>query len=227
MDGASFQFDNKPEIQAWLESKNVEVFRIRDDLTVDVHGEVRLQQECFARLPVAFGTVTGDFEISDSVLASLHGSPTEVWGDFVCRNCRLKSLAGAPQRVGGDLDVSGNQIESFAEAPEYWWIKGRLSVGSNAFTTLAKIHEHLKSSRIGLLDFGENKKISSGIIGLAVLGESDSSFVMPRYADDGSLFAIAMAIMESNWGEALDVQSELIDAGLEEFGKIRGHLRAT
>lgn len=219
VDSTSFQFDNKPEIQAWLESKNVEVFRIRDELIVDVHGDVRLPQECFARLPVVFGTVTGNFEITDSALASLHGSPTEVWGSFVCRNCRVKSFAGAPQRVGGDFDVSGNQIGSFAEAPEYWWIKGRLNVGSNAFSTLEKIHKCLKSCRIGRLDFGENKKVTSRIIGLALLGERDSSFAVPGYASDGSPFATAMAIMESKWGDALDAQNALIDAGLREFGK--------
>lgn len=216
---ANFQFDNKPEIQAWLESKNVEVFRIRDDLTVDVHGDVRLQQECFARLPVAFGTVTGDFEISDSALASLYGSPTEVWGDFVCRNCRLKSFSGTPHRVGGDLDVSGNQIESFAEAPEYWWIKGRLSVGSNAFTTLAKIREHLKSSRIGRLDFGENGKISANIVGLMWLSETSVFTSTPTYAKDDSDFARAMAILEVHWGDCLGGQSALLDADMVDFAK--------
>lgn len=219
MNVSSFQFDNKPEIQDWLESKNVEVFRIRDDLTVDVHGDVHLQQECFARLPVAFGTVTGDFEIIDSALVSLHGTPTEVWGDFVCRNCRLKSFAGAPQRVGGDLDVSGNQIESFAEAPEYWWIKGRLSVGSNAFTTLAKIHEHLKSSRIGLLDFGVNNKIDSSILGLVTLRDEGSLKVAPIYSGDQSKFINAIKIINRCWGNHIfDVQGELLDAGFTKFG---------
>lgn len=217
MDGASFQFDDKPEIQAWLDLKDVEVFRIRDDLTVDVHGDVRLLQECFARLPVAFGTVTGDFEISDSALASLHGSPTEVWGDFVCRNCRLKSFAGAPQRVGGDLDVSGNQIESFAEAPEYWWIKGRLSVGSNEFTTLEKIHDHLKSSRIGRLDFRENKQIESNLLGLVTL--RDEQIVVDASAhDDDSPFSKAMKILSQFWGDDIfEIQNALINAGLKDF----------
>lgn len=220
MNDANFQFDNKPEIQAWLESKNVEVFRIRDDLTVDVHGDVRLQQECFARLPVAFGTVTGDFEISDSALASLYGSPTEVWGDFVCRNCRLKSFSGTPHRVGGDLDVSGNQIESFAEAPEYWWIKGRLSVGSNAFTTLAKIREHLKSSRIGWLDFGKNKQIKSHVLGLVLLRDEQIVVHAPAYADDNSPFSTAIKIISQHWGvDIFELQDALSDYGLEDFSR--------
>lgn len=218
LDQTNFKFENRREIQSWLESKNVEVFRVRDDLIVDVHGDVRLQQECFARLPVVFGTVTGNFEITDSALTSLHDSPTEVWGNFVCRNCRVKSFAGAPQRVGGDFDVSCNQIESFAEAPEYWWIKGRLSVGSNAFTTLAKIHEHLKSSRIGRLDFGENQQIESHILGLVTLREEQIVVDAPAYADDDSQFSRAMKILGQHWmGDIFEIQDALMASRITDF----------
>lgn len=109
---------DKEDIKYWLESKNIKNFTINNDLTVDVNGNVELSNRYRVynkeHLPIQFGKVTGNFDISNNNLVSLEGSPFEVGGNFNCSNNEdLKSLDYIPSKISGKLSVYSyiNSIE--------------------------------------------------------------------------------------------------------------------
>ena len=62
---------------------------------VDVEGNIHLNYK-MTHLPVTFGTVTGNFIVSNRGLTSLKGSPQTVGGSFVCWQNPITSLEHAP-----------------------------------------------------------------------------------------------------------------------------------
>lgn len=71
---------NKKDIEKWLKKNRIHDFKILDDNTVDVNGDVRLSNalETYKKLPISFNEVKGDFDISDNELVSLEGSPKKL-----------------------------------------------------------------------------------------------------------------------------------------------------
>ena len=52
---------------------------------VNVKGDVDLHEKYLKEIPIKFGTVTGNFDISkNDDITSLENAPTEVGGDFIC-----------------------------------------------------------------------------------------------------------------------------------------------
>ncbi len=88
-------FKTHKETKAWLDKMGVDEYIIRDDLTVDVAGEVILTHEAMEYFPVRFGVVSGEFYCNKNQLISLNGAPREC-RDFDCSNNQLTSLEGAP-----------------------------------------------------------------------------------------------------------------------------------
>lgn len=72
--------------------------QINDDLTVDVDGDVNLQQLELKKLPLKFGKVSGNFNCSRNKLESLDGAPHEVGDGFYCSGNKLESLDGVPKK---------------------------------------------------------------------------------------------------------------------------------
>ena len=100
---------DKYEIQDWS---------ISDPGLVDADCDVYLEDLELTRLPLRFGTVTGNFWCSDNQLTTLEGAPQWVGKSFLCSNNQLTTLEGAPKRVGGDFWCYNNQLTTLKGAPE-------------------------------------------------------------------------------------------------------------
>ena len=107
----------REEIEAWLQKMKIKNYTIRDDLMVDVDGNVDLSFKKLSFIPVKFWEVSGDFKCGDNQLTSLKGAPREVGGHFMCFHNQLESLKGAPREVGGHVNCSWNELQSLEGAP--------------------------------------------------------------------------------------------------------------
>ena len=92
-------------------------FKINDDLSISVEGDVRLYGCGLFRIneykiPLTFRYVSGSFYCSQNKLTTLDGCPTSVGVDFHCHNNRLTSLNGCPITVGGNFLCHYNPLGS-------------------------------------------------------------------------------------------------------------------
>lgn len=104
---------------AWLAQHGVKNFSF-EGKKVNVAGDVDLKGKLghIAELPVEFGKVTGNFDISGNTLESLKNCPESVGGSFVAAGNRLtKDLEGGPKEVGGFYDVSDTQLRDLEGIP--------------------------------------------------------------------------------------------------------------
>jgi hypothetical protein len=86
---------------------------------VNVQGDVILMQRV-KHLPVQFGTVSGTFDCSENMLASLQGSPSHVGKTFSCYDNSLNSLEGGPTHVGGVFNCQQNNLfVNLVGAPQF------------------------------------------------------------------------------------------------------------
>jgi hypothetical protein len=93
---------NKEEIAQMLDELTITGYKIHDDLTVDVSGDVELTNLEMTVIPFKFGKVSGDFNCGgNKKLKSLDGSPRIVGGDFICTFNNLTTLKGGPLEVNG------------------------------------------------------------------------------------------------------------------------------
>ncbi|WP_421717120.1 hypothetical protein [Arcobacter arenosus] len=143
-------FETKEDITKWLHSNSIKDFKILDDNSVDVTGDVRLSGalENFQKLPINFHEVKGNFDISDNVLTSLEGSPKKVHGDFLAHKNELTSLKGGPKEVSKNFVVLKNNITSLQFSPTFVGedyicsnnpiksLEGIVDVGGSIFTSL-------------------------------------------------------------------------------------------
>jgi hypothetical protein len=108
----------KDEIEAWLDKMQITNYKINDDLSVNVHGDVMLHNRYFNKIPVQFGIINGDFIIDYNCLTSLKGGPTIVTGNFDCSHNRLESLEYCPKEVGGIFVFRGNKLSTLDHLPQ-------------------------------------------------------------------------------------------------------------
>lgn len=150
---------NKNDIEKWLKKNHIKEFKILEDNSVDVNGDVRLNNalESYQKLPINFNEVLGTFDISDNVLTSLEGSPKKVAGDFLAYKNELISLKGGPKEVGKNFIVLKNNIRSLVHSPSIvkedyicsnnplTSLEGLINVGGSVFTSVfiptLKYHE--------------------------------------------------------------------------------------
>lgn len=131
---------NRKDIEKWLIENEITNFTIREDLTVDVEGDVKLHHKGLEYPPFQFNQVSGHFWINNNELMSLQGCPQFVVGNFYCSKNRLmnlkggpvivlggyycyhnllKTLEGAPVSIGGTFDCSDNCLVSLIGIPNY------------------------------------------------------------------------------------------------------------
>lgn len=92
-------------------------YKINDDNTIDVKGDVwlsRIKTDC---LPVTFNKVYGSFYISKSELITLKGSPKWVGNSFSCMENYLTSLEHSPRYIGRNFNCRHNPITSLYGGP--------------------------------------------------------------------------------------------------------------
>jgi hypothetical protein len=108
-------------VEAWLKKYGVKNYTINADLTVDVDGNVDLNNQDFEEFGVQFGKVSGSFDCNGCKnLKTLKCAPKEVSGSFNCYSCTsLTSLEGAPEKVGREFSCIGcTSLTSLEGAPE-------------------------------------------------------------------------------------------------------------
>ena len=123
---------------------------------------------------------------------------------------KLTSLEGAPSVVNGNFYCSHNQLTSLVGAPSV--INGYFACSSNKLTSLAGIHKIIKEIH-GVADF-YNNPIKSNVLGLMRIKGLTEVFLDNRQVRD---------ILNKYLAGDRDIircQSELQDAGLEEFAKL-------
>lgn len=118
--GGAVQVD-KTAIKYFLNTKMIMNYTIEDDGTVNVGGNVELDNmgSQFRELPVQFGKVTGNFITKDVALQSFKGFPKEVGGDFVIKQrIIVKDYTGAPEIIRGDALMKPVQAQSLKGFPK-------------------------------------------------------------------------------------------------------------
>ena len=104
-------------IKQICEKYRIKNYTINGD-TVDVNGDVHLSYENLKKLPLKFGTVTGNFYCHNNELMSLDGAPKKVGENFHCSYNNLTSLEGAPKEVCGSFWCYENNLTSLKGAPK-------------------------------------------------------------------------------------------------------------
>lgn len=100
----------------WLTLVGIDMFKINNDLTVDVDGDVELSKFNLIEIPVKFGRVSGS---------------------FCCNNNQLASFENFPDYIGGVLDFSYNLITNLEHLPDVGggigWVGNDLSPSDRQF----------------------------------------------------------------------------------------------
>lgn len=99
---------DKKKIEAWLQSMNIQNYIINEDLTIDVNGNVNIEQKNLHQIPVQFNIVKGNFSCNANKLTSLKGAPIEVYGDFDCYHNNLENLLYLPKIITGIFEYFSN-----------------------------------------------------------------------------------------------------------------------
>ena len=98
------------EIHNICEKYGIKNYTINLDGSIDVDGNVNLQNKGLTKIPLKFNHVSGNFNCSYNKLTTLDGSPERVGGSFYCNYNNLTTLEGGPQSVGGDFYYNVNPI---------------------------------------------------------------------------------------------------------------------
>ena len=127
-------FKTKEETKDWLDEVSIGKYTINDDLTVDVDGDVDLNNKKLEKIPVKFKSIGGYFNCGSNQLTSLEGCPKSVGGHFYCNNNKLTSLDGSPESVGGHFYCNNNKLTNLEGSPE--GVVGYFNCRDNQLTSL-------------------------------------------------------------------------------------------
>jgi Leucine-rich repeat (LRR) protein len=113
-----FISESKLDIHSICQKYGIDAdYTINEDGSIDVDGNVWLNNFNLTKLPLKFGNVSGRFDCSDNQLTTLEGSPERVGENFDCSNNKLTSLYGGPQNVGA-FSCGQNQLTSLEGSPQ-------------------------------------------------------------------------------------------------------------
>jgi hypothetical protein len=139
-------------IEDWLDEKEIKNYVIKDDLTIDVKGDVNLNNRDLTKFPefIRFNKVSGNFWCSKNSLVSLEGCPSSVGGSFGCHTNNLVSLEGCPSSVSGDFWCARNNLISLKGCPTSVGGSFRCSNNPGKFTE-EDVKKHCDVHRIYLI----------------------------------------------------------------------------
>lgn len=138
----SFNESNQ-NIDSICKKYGIENYTINDDGTIDVDGDVYLDDLDLVELPLKFRNVNGYFSCSSNKLVTLKGSPINVTSDFFCSNNQLVSLKGAPIKTTS-FYCNNNKLKTLNHYPDSsfydfsgnpifrWWGWGNINYHSNS-----------------------------------------------------------------------------------------------
>lgn len=152
---------------------------------------------------------------------------SKINGEFYCGACRLESLIGGPDIVMGQYDVSNNLLSSLDGVAKE--IHGNLTLSDNRFTSLRNSHKHL-SIVTGNIYIIRNE-ITSDLLSLLLIDnffgkvvvQPGTSFPFPQHGDKARLYKAVDIInnhLRTGRSGVINAQTELIEAGLENFAHI-------
>lgn len=143
--------EEKDKIDLICKSYKIENYSITSDGSIDVDGNVKLDNSDLYSIPLRFGKVTGRFYCYNNKLTSLVGAPHTVGGEFNCFNNRnLTSLTGGPTTVGGEYNCAISGLTDLVGSPDK---VGGFNCSNNKLTTLQGSPEQLG----GYFNCSENK----------------------------------------------------------------------
>ena len=148
-------------------------------------------------------------------LTSLVGAPKRVNGDFVCSNQKLTSLKGSPEVVNGFFSCTGNlltNIDCSLELAQHFYCFG------NRITSLKDIHKHVKELKGGAFPAEAEFNAKDNPIASHVLGLLKIKGLKHFFCDNAEVEEIINKYLPE--GDIFECQSELIDAGFEEYAKL-------
>jgi len=93
-------------------------YTINSDNSIDVDGDVNLENKNLVELPLKFNKASGDFDCSSNELSSLKGAPKYVGGSFHCDRNHLTSLKYSPQHINMHFNINYNFIRSLEDMPK-------------------------------------------------------------------------------------------------------------
>ena len=91
----------------WIKSRST----INTDGSLDVDGNVWLDELELTEIPLKFNKINGSFDCACNQLTNLKNCPNEVNGYFNCSYNQLTSLEGCPKEVGKNFYCYGNKVK--------------------------------------------------------------------------------------------------------------------
>jgi len=134
-----YNFDNSP-VDEILKLLKIKKYTINPDGSIDVIGNVYLNNMNIYKIPLKFNRVSGHFDCGHNILTSLDGCPNHVGRNFQCNNNQLTSLEGCPNHIGGSFNCSYNQLTSLIGGPNH--IGGSFNCNNNQLTSLIGFPNH-------------------------------------------------------------------------------------
>jgi hypothetical protein len=100
------------------------LYNITGDITInqngelDVVGDVELGYKNLYEIPIKFGRIDGNFDVSRNNLTTLKNAPSYVSGGFYCTYNNLTSLEYAPSYIGRVFQFEYNKLTSLEGHPK-------------------------------------------------------------------------------------------------------------
>jgi hypothetical protein len=91
---------------------NIENYTKNQDGSINVDGNVNINDMALTKIPIKFNIVNGSFNCSGNELTTLENSPREIKFDFNCFANNLKSLNYGPIKVGSNYNCSKNLLSN-------------------------------------------------------------------------------------------------------------------
>lgn len=115
-------FQSEEEVSKICKKFGIKNWSVNSEGLVDVNGDVNLISRGLDKIPLRFGSVTGDFHCTNNRFTSLEGCPRSVGGDFYCSYNQLTSFEG-PRYIERDFLCDDNPIFSVWEiiSPDWKW----------------------------------------------------------------------------------------------------------
>lgn len=112
-------FNNRADIEKWLEDNEVSRYIINDDLSVDIDGSFALTNSDITELPVQFNSIKSSLYLNNNKLTTLKGCPKYLGGHFIISYNNLTSLEYCPEIIKGTFDCRNNKLKSLEYGPKY------------------------------------------------------------------------------------------------------------
>ena len=115
------------DIEETCEELGIDNYTIKNDMSINVYGEVYISKLDLIEIPLNFNIVEGDFNCYKNRIKSLQGAPKIVKGDFDAGYNKLTSLEFMPIEISSDAFFDNNDLKT---------LKGMTEQSNNALINL-------------------------------------------------------------------------------------------